>query len=391
MFSENEIINDFHFKEFLQNRNLKPNSIINYTQALKSYSTYTELTPTELIEQAEQEEEERIRMKNRQIKKHILGFIQHQKNQGKSANTIINHITKVKTFYREFEIELPHIRCNIQKEQELITIKDIPTKDDIKKALKYANLKYKAIILLMMSSGMGSAEMRNLTIKDYIDAHKITNFDLKDKDQLISLLRKKENEVPTWSIRRIKTGMPYVTFSSPESCNAINDYIEDRVIEYPYENENDYLFESNGHQIHPRVNAVYFSRLNDSVGFGKYGNQRFFRSHNLRKFFASTLKNNGFDNLDAEWLIGHKVKMVTDAYIKPDIYRLKKDYLDVLPFLSLEEIEKRTVESDEYKQLKEQYEKESKSRDEEIKKLTEQNKLTMKLVEDLIKDMKSSE
>ncbi|WP_342457610.1 hypothetical protein [Methanobacterium sp.] len=30
-----------------------------------------------------------------------------------------------------------------------------------------------------------------------------------------------------WGIRCIKTGMPYITFSSPESNKAINDFLED--------------------------------------------------------------------------------------------------------------------------------------------------------------------
>jgi len=40
-------------------------------------------------------------------------------------------------------------------EDKLITIKDIPAKEDIKKVLKYANLRYNAIIKFMISSGMG--------------------------------------------------------------------------------------------------------------------------------------------------------------------------------------------------------------------------------------------
>lgn len=73
MYTVKEIVNDPHLKKFLQNRDLRPNSMTNYVPALKNYSTYTELTLTELIDQAEQEEEDRIRMKNRQIKKHLQG------------------------------------------------------------------------------------------------------------------------------------------------------------------------------------------------------------------------------------------------------------------------------------------------------------------------------
>lgn len=345
---------DPHLIDFLENRNLKPATIDQYTKQLTQYCKYTGLTPTQLIEEAEYEEEERIRMKNRKIKKHIQQYIQHLKKENKSPNYITNSIGTIKTFYREFEIELPHIRCNIRDEDKLITIKDIPTKDDIKKALKYANLKYKAVIKLMMSSGMGSAEVRHLTIDDYLKAHKIMDYNPLHIDETIHKLQQKENNIPIWSIRRIKTGMPYVTFSSPESNHAINEYLEDRFDKQEITSKNDILFSGNdGNITNVKSFSTYFGRLNDTAGLGFYGRQRFFRSHSLRKFFASTLKNNKFDSLDAEWLIGHKVGKITDAYIKPDIYRLKKDYIDVLPYLSIEDVKTRTIESDEVKEIKE--------------------------------------
>jgi hypothetical protein len=53
-----DIMEDLTVKEFLQNRSLKPNTIINYTEALKKYSTFTGLTPNQLILEAEKQEDE---------------------------------------------------------------------------------------------------------------------------------------------------------------------------------------------------------------------------------------------------------------------------------------------------------------------------------------------
>ncbi|MEN6291071.1 MAG: hypothetical protein ABFD07_03500, partial [Methanobacterium sp.] len=141
---------DPHLTDFLENRHLKPASIDQYTRQLKQYCKFTEKTPTELIEEAEEEEEERIRMKNRKIKKYLQQYMAYLKKENKSPNYITNSIGTIKTFYKEFEIELPHIRCNIHDEDKLITIKDISTKEDIKKILKYANLRYAAIIKFML-------------------------------------------------------------------------------------------------------------------------------------------------------------------------------------------------------------------------------------------------
>ena len=57
-------------------------------------------------------------------------------------------------------------------------LEKLPTKDHIRKALKYCNLRDKAIILLQFSSGMSGGDVRNLTygqfyiaIKEYITFH----------------------------------------------------------------------------------------------------------------------------------------------------------------------------------------------------------------------------
>lgn len=94
----------------------------------------------------------------------------------------------------------------------------------------------------MMSSGMGSREVRTLTLKDYIDAHQIRKYDSSNIEDIINKLQEKENEIPTWSIRRIKTGMPYITFSSPEANRAINEYLEDRNEKMPIKESNTFLF-----------------------------------------------------------------------------------------------------------------------------------------------------
>lgn len=350
--------------------------------------------PSELIEEAEMEEEQRIRMRNRQIKRYLIDFIKYLKKENRSPNYINSMLSTIRSFYSSMEIELPHVTCNIKEPEQLITINDIPTKKHIRIALKHSNIKYRAIILLMMSSGMGSSEIRHLTLKDYLQSLKITDYNLSNIRELNYKLKENENEIPTWSIRRYKTNMPYVTFSSPESVKAINDYIDERYEKgKKFKSINDCLFESRGKHLGKNIIVAYFSRLNDLCGFGFYKRQRFFKAHTLRKFFATTLKNNGMDNLTSEWLIGHKINSITNAYIKPDIYRLKKDYLDILPFLSLEKIGTKTVESDEYKELKKQYQDDSKSKDEEIKKLKaekdeEMSKMNkrLELMEQLLKD-----
>jgi len=46
---------------------------------------------------------------------------------------------------------------------------DLPNKNDIIHALNFCNLKYRAIILLMMCTGMGEAEILSLTMKHFFN------------------------------------------------------------------------------------------------------------------------------------------------------------------------------------------------------------------------------
>ena len=62
-----DIKKDHLYKEYVLNRNLKPGTIRIYTQKLQIYSKVTELTLTQLIEQAEEDEDKGIRLRKRKI------------------------------------------------------------------------------------------------------------------------------------------------------------------------------------------------------------------------------------------------------------------------------------------------------------------------------------
>jgi Skp family chaperone for outer membrane proteins len=66
---------------------------------------------------------------------------------------------------------------------------------------------------------------------------------------------------------------------------------------------------------------------------------------------------------------------------------LKKEYLKVLPALSLEDIEPRTVESDEFKELKNNYEKRFKDKDNEIADMEKKIENMGTLMEELAREL----
>lgn len=375
------ITNDPYLTQLIEERDLNPTTAKLYTHTLTKYCKLHQTTPTKLIESAIKEEEKGIRKTQRRIKKHLTTYRKWMQTQNYSPKTIKTNLTIIRSFYNEYEIELPRLRYKNKHEETLTTSKDIPGKEHIQTILKHANLKYTAIIKLMAQSAMGSAEIRNLTNNDLIKSLEIPE---KTPIGIGETLQKlEETDILTWKIRRKKTQKPYFTFSGPESINALIDYLEQR-----YKTEDfvcdKYLFGKDWKPTAKRSLEGYFIELNDKCGFGFHGRQRFFTSHKLRKYFATTLESSHMPHLMIRWLMGHSIDSVTNAYFKPDIEALKNEYLRVLPNLSIDQIETRTIDSPEVKMLQDQIDAQNKkieSRDEIIKELVKASNVKDRLNE----------
>ena len=184
-------------------------------------------------------------------------------------------MTIIRTFYHEFQIEFPHLIFK-SKNNVKQTIKDVPTLEHVKKAMNFANIKYKAIIVLMLSSGMGKGEITSLNVNDFLNSIKeYLNAPIDEPFNINQLLNLPINHdaviIPTWNIQRIKTNHNYTTFSSPESYNYIIDYLK----QYPPQSLEDPLFRTKSKRLKESAFVHYFSRINRRCEFGNYDRQAF--------------------------------------------------------------------------------------------------------------------
>lgn len=248
-------------------------------------------------------------------------------------------MSNIKSFYRLYEIELPEISNVTVPQNE--TIKDIPSIKHVRIAANTERVKQKAIILLMASSGMGSIELKQLTIKSFIEA----TTDYHDENEIGSVLKALktyDDIIPTWLLRREKTNYLYYTFSSLESTAALIEYLEtlpdltNDTLLFPY-SENGLV--------------KFFARINDRHDFGRKETRRFFHAHSLRMFFATTLTKARLDNLIIEWLLGHSIPPTRASYFKSDPAFLKEEYLKVVNHLSIKEVIVKDRTSEEVKQI----------------------------------------
>lgn len=351
-----DIQEDNVFKEFIHARTRSESTISNYTKMMLAYCRYNDnMTPNELLEEVEDEEETIPRLRKRTIKKRLMGYKDFMQSKGYSKETISSRMVFVKTFYKQFDIAIPNVSNTIQEERshERTTMDDLPNLKDFEKVLDNSSTKMKALISLAMSSGMGSNELRHLKVSDFLSAHNVTSIDEIDV-----------TNIPTWHIKRIKTRMPYYTFNSHEANRYVINYLEKTDLK-----PDDWLFPNKFGDIKDgNVLAIAVGRINDRCGFEKRGTYRFFHLHVIRKFFKSTCVNAGMNNQDAEWLLGHKPSHIVDIYTKPSIKRLKDEYLKILPHVSVTPTETVVIEQEELKKLKSDFEAKLKEANEKLQK-----------------------
>ncbi len=213
----------------------------------------------------------------------------------------------------------------------------VPSEENICKALQQCDLKYRAIILLMSSSGMGSGDIRGLTFGDFIDAISDYIGDyIFNSVQIGAMMEDYENLVGTWSIHNEKTGKSYYTFSTRQSIMAIISYLHERELKDDITLiRGDVLFENCGKEISAISFTKNFQMINDTAILGFSGRQRYLKSHALRKYFVSTLLKNGISQIIINCFLGHDKNGINAKYFQFEPSTLKEEYLGVVEELSI--------------------------------------------------------
>ena len=224
----------------------------------------------------------------------------------------------------------------------------------------------------MSSSGSAKNETLSITIQDFINATREYHNEV-TIENVIQVLEKRDDVVPTFQLYRKKTHYPYITFCTPEATKKIVTYLRYRIHkQYPFStvrpscgvNPEDKLF-----HFQSEVINKHFIRLNDRLGWGWNGSSRFFHPHALRKFFATELLKSDMDSMTIDFLSGRKISSTHEAYFKADPMKLKQKYMSFMNNLLInEEIVVRDVTSNELAELELLREKE-KVRDEKIRRM----------------------
>lgn len=333
---------------FAKTRRIQPITLDSYKIFTKQYAELNGMTMCELIQEAEEEEEQGIRWAKRTLRKRLLEYRSFLYDNYSLA-TAKARFSKMKAFYKHFAIEIhdfPMI-ADINTEKSHMRFQDLPTKSIIKKALKIAKPVMRCIILFMSSSGSAKAETRSLTIQSFINAINNEIYSYCDSDDIYEIIRKlqgRKDIVPLFTLKRIKTNKSYYTFCSPEATMEILDYLATREKLKP----EDPLFD-----ISYQLFSTAFEEINDKLGLGRLENgRRRFTSHMLRKYHASQLYAAKVPMEIVDTLQGRGKDQTHSSYFYENPLSLKEVYVEHVSCLVINfNITKIDMKSKEYIEL----------------------------------------
>ena len=177
-----------------------------------------DFTPTTIIETAQKDK--------KKIEDILYDFTTQLKNEGKAPGYIRNYLKAVRSWLGHNGIELKQ-RINVGNQNEHPTIENeiIPTKEELKQILNYADDRCRTIIAFMSQSGLRPESLGNAK---GVDGLKISDLpELSIKEGTISFTKIPMQVVVRASLNKARH--KYFSFLSEEGCSYLKAYLERRL------------------------------------------------------------------------------------------------------------------------------------------------------------------
>ena len=324
---DQELIDRFHKRS-----GHSPSTIKSYRSAFNKYRKFHNMSLSELLEEAISEQEERLPSNRLSIYERILSFRDFLVENYKE-NTALNAESKIKTFYHYNRVEIPFIpplNTRVMKRNDVIGFEDLPTKDELRLALEFADDDLKLWILVLLSSGCSRADAQSITNRTFFEGTRYYH-EKDDFSDALEYLAKCDDVVCTCRLFRKKTNKPYYAFLNPECVQEIA-----RV----KLNQKDFDWDSTILKGNLNHISCKFRSLNDYLGFGEISGFSRLRPHMIRKFNASylnqgTLEAGLLDREDIDVLHGRGRNKTRQSYFKENPDYLKLKYVKVMNNVSL--------------------------------------------------------
>lgn len=330
-------------RKWFAQRSLAKSTQKTYRTYMNQFLKYINTTLYDFYITSYKEQEEDVPDTIRYLTNRILDY-KYFLDEGKwTDSTKYLKLKVVISFCRAYKLDLPDIRikrviCEAKNYERPIT------KEELLLMLNSSPLREQAFLSLQATTGMGSQEVRTLTIWDIlqcINRECKTHFNtvdevIKNREEILS------HKMFEFNLVREKANYRYITFTTKEAMERLLRYIEYR---YTYckgrlalnDNINEVIFITNkGTPMSQRTVTAMYRVMGERVGFRSEPYQyRFWRSHNIRKYFYNIVEECVGQEYADEWL-GHVPSSVTRAYARRE-YRMRNAYTKCIPYLSLSE------------------------------------------------------
>ena len=299
-----------------------------YLKKLKLFLRFAGMDADEVVDMAGNESKE--------LEFIILKFVEWLKDRGVSGSTIRQHVQAIKHLLVMNDLETA---LNWEKLSKLmpkarkIGLDRAPTKEEIRKLLEYADIRLKALILLLCSSGIRIGSVEHLRWKHV----KPVEYKGQRFAKLIVPVSKGEGEA-------------YITFITPEAYEALLEYRRMReaegekitpesplirVVKWSKSKAKGTPLPASSKTLRNEIHRLWErAGLRERSGGKPHGVKAV---HGFRKFFATKLENAGAGRLIVETLLGHRISVISN-YFKPSERELLEAYAKAIQELTISEV-----------------------------------------------------
>ena len=324
--------------KFLANSSLNTKKA--YFHTIKKYEEYHGISIEESVNEALQEQTDRVPQHLLSIIERLEDFQQYLIDEDLVFGTIKNHIARIRTIYHKNRIAIPYIEPvnpKTTRRREYIEYKDVLTKEELRCALNHMRLPSQARALTMIQGGLSNRECEELKTRNFIDEtykyHQCT-------DDIEALRWLSRNPI-IWVTKliRVKTQKPYYCIIGAE---AVNKIAEAKLYEMELPRNKGCIPEK---LLDTNIDGFgnVCRTVNDKCGFGRVAEERKLKPHNLRRFHATNIRG-GVLNYEGKSRIslaeidelqGRGKTATQDTYIKSNPIEQKLIYAKVMNNLSL--------------------------------------------------------
>ena len=189
-------------------------------RTLYRFGRLADLTPSKIVEVARED--------RREFENVLLDFVTRLREEGKAPSYIENYLTCVRSWLQFNDVNLVR-KIKIGNTNRTPTIEDerIPTKEELRQILNYAQERGRCSISFMGFSGLRPQALGNSTGIDGLEMRDLPEMEIKGNE--VDFIKMPMMVVVRPEISKAKHR--YFTFLGPEGCDYLKAYLEKRLAE----------------------------------------------------------------------------------------------------------------------------------------------------------------